>query len=380
MSGKVAQFRSTASRGSILLYLASKDEMFTGRATYFRVIFIMMPGFVPERVFFEPGALEYSLGRKLYDHFHDAGTTVRMTSSHNRVTGIPGDSPTQAYMEAKGTLVVGVKRGLDFAPCKPSAHYQLPLATGCPGKCEYCYLATTLGNKPYVRVYVNVDQILARAESYIKKRLPEATVFEGAATSDPLAVEPLTGSLARAIDFFAGQEQGRFRFVTKQTAVHKLLPLNHRGHTRFRFSLNCRSIIHRFEHGVPGLDERVEAAGLVAAAGYPIGFIIAPIFVFPGWKKEYQDLIDLLRQRLGGSVDLPFELISHRFTTRAKNRILEVFPGTGLPMDPEDRQFKFGQFGYGKYVYPKTTMEEIKAFLADAIISRFPQAKIDYFV
>ncbi|GBF32074.1 spore photoproduct lyase [Desulfocucumis palustris] len=22
------------------------------------------------------------------------------------------------------------------------------------GKCEYCYLQTTLGNKPYVRVYV----------------------------------------------------------------------------------------------------------------------------------------------------------------------------------------------------------------------------------
>jgi spore photoproduct lyase len=110
---------------------------------------------------------------------------VSMTGSHNRVTGIPGKTPREAYLEAKRTLVVGVRRTLQFSSCKPSAHYQLPLATSCTGWCQYCYLNTTLGKKPYVRIYVNVEEILQQAGEYIKKRAPETTVFEGAATSDP---------------------------------------------------------------------------------------------------------------------------------------------------------------------------------------------------
>jgi len=40
------------------------------------------------------------------------------------------------------------------------------------------------------------------------------TIFEGAATSDPVPVEPYTGALAETIRFFASQEHGKFRFVT----------------------------------------------------------------------------------------------------------------------------------------------------------------------
>jgi len=66
--------------------------------------------------------------------------------------------------------------------------------------CQYCYLNTNLGRTPYVRIYVNVDEILDQAEGYVKARRPQDTVFEGSATSDPVAVEAWTGSLARAIE------------------------------------------------------------------------------------------------------------------------------------------------------------------------------------
>lgn len=336
--------------------------------------------FVPRRVYFEPEALEYPLGQRLYEHFRETEIPVLMTTSHNRVTGIPGSTATEAYLEAKATVVVGVKRGLDFATCKPSAHYQLPLATSCPGKCEYCYLATTLGKKPYLRVYVNIDQILDRAAEYIRKRLPEVTVFEGAATSDPLSVEPLTGSLARTIAFFGKQSHGRFRFATKQTGVTGLLGLEHQGHTRVRFSLNCRRVIKQYEHGVPGLDERLEALRRLADAGYPVGVIIAPVFVFPGWEDEYRDLLDRIEEYLGRRSDLTFELISHRFTLRARERIREVFPRTGLPLEQEGRMFKFGQFGYGKYLYSRETREQLQSVLTGAISDRFPESRIEYFV
>jgi len=144
--------------------------------------------FFPKRVIFEPGALNYPLGRRLLDHFSGTEAEILYTKSHNRVTQIPGEG-ARAYREAKETLVVGVRRSRSFATCRPSAHYQLPLATSCPGMCEYCYLLTTLGPKPYLRVYVNIEEVLRRAERYMKERAPRPTRFEAAATSDPIPVE-----------------------------------------------------------------------------------------------------------------------------------------------------------------------------------------------
>jgi len=342
-----------------------------------------MQYFLPKRVFFEEKALEYPLGQDIYRRFREEGVEVKMIGSHNRVTGIPGKTSREGYFEAKRTLVVGVRKTLKFETCKPSAHYQLPMVTSCPGMCEYCYLATTLGKKPYIRVYVNIEEILAQAGKYIEERKPEITIFEGAATSDPIPVELYTNGLRKAIEFFGGQESGRFRFVTKFTGVDSLLDAKHNGHTRFRFSLNGSWVIRNFERSTPGLEERMAAAVKVAEAGYPLGFIIAPIMIYPGWEQDYTGLLSKLRESLGDAVnsqDLTFELITHRFTTKAKTHILDIFPGSRLPMEEEQRRYKYGQFGYGKYVYPQETIGEIKSFMEKNIAKEFLGAKIEYLV
>jgi len=337
--------------------------------------------FEPKRVIFEQEALKYPLGEKLLRYFMDKDVDTSFTASHNRVTSIPGKTRAEGYFEGKRTLVFGVRRTRTFETCKPSAHFQLPLATSCPGKCEYCYLLTNLGKKPYVRIYVNTEEILGAAREYIEKRKPEITVFEGAATSDPIPTEPYTGILGRVIEFFGGQELGRFRFVTKFTDVDSLLDVPHHGHTRFRFSINTGEVIKQFEHATPPLDERLAAAKKVASAGFPLGFLVAPIIASDGWKESYRELFKTAAAELNGKVpDFTFEFITHRFTKRAKGTILEVFPNTRLDLDEEARTFKFGQFGYGKYVYPKERFAEIKSYFEDLVGEFFPDAKLEYFV
>ncbi|MDR3587621.1 MAG: spore photoproduct lyase [Desulfosporosinus sp.] len=347
----------------------------------------MSNNFIPVRVFYEPGALEYPLGRTLVERFRHMGIVVTPTSSHNRVTGIPGKTIAAQYREAKRSLVIGVRRSVTFQSCKPSAHYQLPLVTSCPGMCEYCYLATTLGKKPYVRVYVNIVEILGIASKLIQERLPEITQFEGAATSDPLPVERYTGALKQVIEFFGREANGRFRFVTKYTDVDSLLAAKHEGHTRFRFSLNCDEVVDKFEHNTPSLEERIIAAGKVLKADYPLGFIIAPIFRFQGWQDAYRRLMERSADELAkrapvgwSSEQLSLEFISHRFTLKAKANILDVFPNSTLPMKEEERKFKYGQFGYGKYVYPPEELEELRAFFHDQAKCYFPLAHVEYFI
>jgi spore photoproduct lyase len=104
--------------------------------------------------------------------------------------------------------------------------------------------------------------------------------------------------------------------------------------------------------------------------------------VYSGWEEEYRKLVEDLRKTLGPAAerDITFELISHRFTARAKKRILEVFPSTTLPMDESIRKFKFGQFGYGKYVYPGETMDKMDALFRSGLAEAFPGARIEYLV
>jgi spore photoproduct lyase len=334
--------------------------------------------FKPLRVIIEEKALEYRRGRELLSEFEAEGIETRVIKC-GRVSGIPGKTDQEMYFQGKNTLVVGVRSHTEFQTCKPSAHYMLPLVSGCAGMCEYCYLNTQLGKRPYTKIYVNTNEILKHADKYIDERKPHITIFEGAATSDPLPVERYGHGLAQAIEHFGKTELGYFRFVTKFDEVEPLLNLKHNGHTTVRFTLNTDSVIREYEHKVPGSKDRIEASFKVSKADYPIGFIIAPVFLYDTWREDYSKLIDNLGERLGGK-NLTFEVITHRFTKRAKDQILKTFPQTELPMNEEERKFKFGQFGYGKYVYRDEDIEEVKMFFKNKLGKYFAKENIRYII
>ncbi|EKQ57918.1 MAG: spore photoproduct lyase [Clostridium sp. Maddingley MBC34-26] len=345
------------------------------------VLIIIM--FIPRRIIFEKDSLNYEIGKNILKEFESKNNIEIINLTSNKLKQhIPGEDIYSQYREGKKTLVVGTKKSLKFQSCKPSAHYQLPLISGCMGQCEYCYLNTKLGDKPFVKVHVNIDEILSQADKYIKERLPNITIFEGAATSDPIPVEPYTHSLEKAIVFFGSNENARFRFVTKYNDIDSLLDLKHNGHTEIRFSINTATVIDQYEHATASRDLRIEASMKAAEAGYPIGFLIAPVFLYPNWKEDYHDLLLKLSEKLPKDLKVPvtFEIISHRYTTTAKNIILQVFPESKLPMNDEERKFKYGQFGYGKYVYQKENIDEIKEFFIKEIEELFENKEVKYVI
>jgi len=340
-----------------------------------------MEPFVPQLVYIEPEALNYPLGRELKEKFEKMNIEIRETTSHNQVRGIPGETELQKYRNAKSTLVVGVRRTLKFDTSKPSAEYAIPLATGCMGHCHYCYLQTTLGSKPYIRVYVNLDEIFSQAQKYINERAPEITRFEAACTSDIVGIDHLTHSLKKAIEFIGQTEYGRLRFVTKYEHVDHLLDAKHNGKSRFRFSVNSRYVIKHFEPGTSPFEKRLEAAKKVAKAGYPLGFIIAPIYMHERWEEGYLELFERLSEQLHG-IDIPnltFELIQHRFTKPAKAVIQKRYPKTKLDLDESKRKYKWGRYGIGKYVYRDEEAHRLEETIKNYIKSFFPEAEVQYF-
>ncbi|MDP9674775.1 spore photoproduct lyase [Paenibacillus jamilae] len=337
--------------------------------------------FMPDLVFFEPDALNYPKGQRIMDWVKAKDIPYRMTTSHNRITNLPAETEVEKYRMAKKTLVVGIRKTLTFDQSKPSAEYAIPISTGCMGHCHYCYLQTTLGAKPYIRIYVNTDDIISAAKAYIEERAPEITRFEAACTSDPVGLEHITGSLGDLIRFMADEEFGRLRFVTKYHHVDPLLDIKHNGHTRIRFSINSDYVIKQFEPATSRFEERIEAAGKIARAGYPLGFIIAPIIWYDGWEEGYGELLRRLGETLPqhATKDLTFELIQHRFTKTSKAVIEKRYPKTKLEMDIEKRKKKWGRWGQNKYVYPDEQQNALREFITERIFEHFPLSHIEYF-
>ncbi len=356
----------------------------------------------PRRVLITPDALRWAHGRAIAERAAALGAEITELRA-NRLTGLSVADATgirderKSYALAKTTLAVVVapvgQRKLQ--PIPPSADWQFHLAQGCPAHCQYCYLAGSLSGPPITRAYANLPEILGSLHPYLgqgtvtsrsRTRADEGTTFEASCYTDPLGIEHLTRSLAATIRHFGDwQIEGRpapvqLRFTTKFAEVAPLLTLAHNGRTRARFSVNTAGIARDFEGGTAPMRERLRALGRMARAGYPVGLTIAPIMPLPDWQTGYRDLLASVASELRGIVglDLTVELITHRFTEGSRDVLLGWYPKTTLDLDPGNRTEKRTKFGGFKYVYPKDTMADMRAWFVDALAEHLPNARLLY--
>ncbi|HEY8892659.1 MAG TPA: spore photoproduct lyase [Clostridium sp.] len=332
--------------------------------------------FIPDIAYIDPKILKYNESKKTIEYLEK----LKVPIVNSKKVVIDSGSPEKNYATAKKTILFTTNGQKKLVSCKPSADYQFSLSSSCPANCEYCYLQTTQGEKPYMKIFLNIEEILGNIQTYIDANMPNITSFECSSITDPIALEHLSGNLKRCIEFFGASSNGRLRLVTKFDDIEPFLNLNHNRHTKFRFTLNSRYVIDNFEHNTSSFHDRIDAVKKIAVAGYPIGFIIAPIMIYDNWKEEYKELFETLKIALGdyhGGVS--FELIQHRFTKAAKELIVHRFINTKLNMDEDKRLLKWGPYGKFKYVYKKVESESIKTYISELINSNFEKAIIEYF-
>jgi spore photoproduct lyase len=348
----------------------------------------------PARVLVTRSAAELPHGAEIINRCEAAGVEDIQLLSADRLPPLRAGGDREAYALAKRTLAVVVappsKRKLQ--PIPPSADWRVDLAEGCPGHCQYCYLAGSLSGPPLTRVYANLPEILAGLDEHVGRgtitstsaaRAGEGTTFEASCYTDPLALEHLTGSLSTTIAHIGTHTfHGAvgLRFTTKYDNVEPLLNLPHGGRTRVRVSVNAEDVAGRFEGGTARLDQRIVALRRLALAGYRVGLTIAPIMPIPQWREGYSALLREVGDALTdvADVDLTVECITHRFTTGSKDVLTGWYPRTQLEMDETARTRKFGKYGSAKYVYPKDTMAELKSWFDTEIAATLPFAQLLY--
>lgn len=328
-----------------------------------------------EKIFYEPSALDYQLGKYLKAQYPSSEWTE--IENHNNIESMR-QNPNTEFARMKQYLVIGTRKTHVYRKNEKSSDFLVPYtSSGCTAMCLYCYLVCHYNKCAYLRLFVNREQMLDKLIKTAKKADHDLT-FEIGSNSDLVLENTITQNLQWTIEEFGKQEKGFITFPTKFSMVEPLLSLNHRGRTIARMSVNPEEIIQEIERGTSSLEHRINAINQLCAAGYKIGLLIAPVIMIENWQELYLKLLNHLYEALSDKVkkEMIIEVIfmTYSYIHRAINN--EAFPEA---VELYDKSLMTGR-GMGKYAYNQAARAEGEAFLRREIEERFGQDKILYIV
>lgn len=329
----------------------------------------------PDKVFYEPAALDYALGQLLKKKY-DSVSWVPI-ESHNSIEQLRAHANDQ-FAKMKRHLIIGVRKSLKYTPNRKVSDFLVPYtSSGCSAMCLYCYLVCNYNKCAYMRLFVNREQMMDKLIKTADKSGIEP-VFEIGSNSDLVLENTITGNLEWTVENFGKNERGFLTFPTKFDMVDTLLSLDHRGRTIMRMSVNPQDIIRKVEFGTSPLDARLCALEKMSDAGYKAGLLIAPVVLVDGWKALYAELIselaDSLSQKTKDSLFIEIIFMTYSFVHRAINN--EAFPGA---VELYDKSLMTGR-GRGRYCYRDDVRTEGELFLRDQLEQKLGEVPIVYVV
>lgn len=329
----------------------------------------------PKKIYYEPKSLDYELGQSLKEKYTDVEWIP--IESHNNIEELRNKSNAD-FVEMKKYLIIGIRKTHKYVENKKVSDYLVPFSSsGCSAMCLYCYLVCNYNKCSYLRVYVNIDQMI---EKLIEKshKTDKVCTFEIGSNSDLILENQITGSLVKTIERFAEQGRGFITFPTKFSMVDDLLTINHQGKVIFRMSVNPEFIIKKVEIGTSPLNERIEAINKMCEAGYKVGLLIAPVIFVDDWERLYTELLDTLSERLNDKVkkEMFIEVIfmTYSYVQNAINS--QAFPNA---LKIYNKELMTGR-GRGKYCYKQEYRDKAETFLRKEIKKRFDGTEIVYVV
>ncbi|MHB1152393.1 MAG: SPL family radical SAM protein [Eubacteriales bacterium] len=316
----------------------------------------------PDKIYYEPGALGYELGRMLKEKY--SALPWIETESHNNIPELRQNANSE-FAKMKRHLIIGIRKTHKYTENHKVSDYLVPYtSSGCSAMCLYCYLVCNYNKCSYMRLFVNREQMMDKLIKTADKSDKPLT-FEIGSNSDLVLENIITGNLPWTIEQFTKTKTGSITFPTKFDMIEPLLPLDHKGKVIIRMSVNPTEIIRRIEFGTSSLDARIRALNQLCDADYKIGLLIAPIILTDDYKKQYSELMDILADTLSdkvkctGFVEVIF--MTYSFVHRAINA--EAFPNAVQLYSQE----KMTGRGMGKYCYRNSVRDEAEVFIKDEI-------------
>ncbi len=260
-----------------------------------------MQAYRPERVIVESG----SEGSVIFDNLRRALPDVSFVTVPDPQGYWAGrDGGADPISRGKRDLLLTRHKGKFLKVCPGSDgqvccnYFIINFASNCPMDCSYCYLQDYLAENPALKVFSNVDDLLAETRDLLAKHRDYFFRIGTGEITDSLALEPLIGFAEATVPFFAEQPNVLLELKTKSDHVDGLLGLDPKDRVVVSWSMNPQAVIDADEGLTASLEERLDAAWRCQQAGYKLGFHFDPMVEYPGWEEDYRDLLHQLFTRL----------------------------------------------------------------------------------
>ena len=325
------------------------------------------------KIYYEENIKNYKLGTYLLNKYKNV-EQIKI-DNHNNIEELR-KRDNKDFIKMKNYLIIGTRKTQKFIPNFKVSNYLVPYtSSGCSAYCLYCYLVCNYNKCSYLRLFVNIEEMLDKIIKTSNKS-NEELVFEIGSNSDLILENTITNNLKYTIEKFGSNNHGYITFPTKFSYVDEILKLKHNGKTIIRMSINPEEIINKVEFKTSKLNDRIDAINKLKNAGYNVGILIAPVIMIDNYKTLYTDLIKTLKRKLSKEVkkDVFFEIIFMTYSYVHRKINEEALPNA---IDLYSKELMTGR-GMGKYNYRKEYKEDGEKFFRNLLNQYFPNSKIIY--
>jgi spore photoproduct lyase len=169
--------------------------------------------------------------------------------------------------------------------------YTIDAVETCPFSCTYCIIQTF-----YTARHI-FDANFARKLAQIKLNQDKFYHFGSGQSSDALIWGNRNGILDALYKFAADNPNILLELKTKSNKINYLFEKKVPKNIVCSWSINSDIIIKNEEHFTASLQQRLNAARLVANKGIKVAFHFHPMVYYKGWEKDYKEIVKQLLSR-----------------------------------------------------------------------------------
>lgn len=175
-------------------------------------------------------------------------------------------------------------------------HYYFIHAYNCIYECQYCYLQGYF-QTPDIVLFINHEEIMEEMKRILDLHPGEKVWFHAGEFSDSLALSHLTGEVELYHRFCEENPLAQIELRTKAvnvSALEKLLPLSN---FFISFSLSPESMAKSIDMKTPGTSARLKAMEKLQEIGFSLAAHFDPIVYQEGLRKNYQGLLEAMKEK-----------------------------------------------------------------------------------
>lgn len=235
---------------------------------------------------------------RIIERFPQAEVTE--VESHWRIPELFA-ADAQNWMQIKReVLVLGIKSGLSHQKNGRSADFiAASSSNGCLSSCQYCYVARRKGGSNPLTIFVNIEELAASIRKHQNKLgaklVPNQCddnfwTYDIGCNADLSADAFVCDNPGFLVREFTSMEYAKATFATKTVNDNYWLALDPKKKTRIRYSLMPQAAARYIDIGTSPISERIASTIKLVDAGYEVHFSFAPIVVYEGWRKDWNNL------------------------------------------------------------------------------------------